>query len=202
MHRVGLLGGTFDPIHYGHLTLAKEALKQFNLDKVIFIPAALPPHKLDRDITPYYHRLNMVKLATGKNDAYEVSELESQRSGPSYSIDTVRFLLQGLPSNTEIFFITGADTILDIPTWKNYQDLLGLCYFIAATRPGYSLDEINTVLCNLPPELKQRILPMAIPLLDISSTAIRAGIKEEIALSAFIPKEVRKYINEYNLYTK
>lgn len=198
--RVALMGGTFDPIHFGHLIIAQEALSQFSLDEVIFIPAGQPPHKRNRIITPYEHRLTMTKLAIDSNPNFSISSLENERMGPSYTIDTVKYFIELLPHGSEVFFITGADAILDIPTWKDYQELIGLCNFIAATRPGYSLEKIKSVLHEIPTQLVNKIHPMQVPLMDISSTDIRQKIFDNKSVRYQVPEKVLNYILENKLY--
>lgn len=198
--RFALMGGTFDPIHFGHLIIAQEALSQFCLDEVIFIPAGHPPHKRDKIITPYEYRLAMTKIATESNPYFSISTLENERIGPSYSIDTVKHYIKQLPIGSEIFFITGADAILDIPNWKDYQELISLCNFIAATRPGYSLEKIESSLKELPKELVDRIHPMKVPLMDISSTNIRENIKKNKSVRYQLPEKVLTFIIDKKLY--
>ena len=139
MQRIGIMGGTFDPIHYGHLVTAEQAHYQFNLDKVVFVPSGLPPHKVGKHITSPGHRHMMTVLATTSNPHFEVSSIEVDRVGPSYTIDTVRAFRDRYGDEAGLYFITGADAILEMLEWKDSDTLLELCEFIAATRPGYAL---------------------------------------------------------------
>ena len=141
--RIGVMGGTFDPIHIGHLVTADEALKQFDLDLVLFMPSGQPPHKESRNSLDTEDRYLMAVMATVSNPHFEVSRMEIDRAGPSYTIDTVRELHRIYGKNTEIFFITGADAILEILTWKEPEKVLRECTFIAATRPGYELKKLE-----------------------------------------------------------
>ncbi len=136
------MGGTFDPIHYGHLIAAEEARYRFQLARVVFVPCGQPPHKKPYAVTPAEHRYAMTLLATASNPHFIVSRIEIDRPGPSYSVDTVRLLRQQLP-DAELFFITGADAVLEILTWKDSDELIGLCRFIAVTRPGYDLRQLE-----------------------------------------------------------
>jgi nicotinate-nucleotide adenylyltransferase len=142
----GLFGGTFDPVHFGHLRAAQELAAILGLERVIFLPAGEPPHKTSRDITPFEHRLRMVRLAIAGNDRFDVSDLESRRRGKSYSVDTVRSFLAAPDSPPELYFITGQDAFDAIATWRQWEDLLGLCHFAVMTRPGYEKRGLHSIL--------------------------------------------------------
>ena len=144
--RIGVMGGTFDPIHNGHLVTAEEAWKQFQLDQVLFMPSGHPPHKEDRKSLDPEDRYLMTVIATATNPHFKVSRIEIERSGPSYTIDTVRELHRTYGKNTQVFFITGADAILEILTWKAPEKVLREAVFIAATRPGYDLKKLEKSL--------------------------------------------------------
>src|SRR5690554_2163722 len=135
MKKIGIMGGTFDPIHYGHLVLAEQIRTKFHLERILFIPAGTPPHKQDMRITESKHRFFMTLVATITNPYFEVSRIELDNNEVSYTINTIRRLKE-IYKDTEIFFITGADALYEIDTWKNFDDLLKECNFIAATRPG------------------------------------------------------------------
>ncbi|RJQ32951.1 MAG: nicotinate-nucleotide adenylyltransferase [Peptococcaceae bacterium] len=188
MERVGIMGGTFDPVHYGHLVTAEEARYEFRLGKVIFVPAGQPPHKTTSQISDPKHRYAMTRMAITTNPYFQVSSLEMERGGISYAIDTVR-QVTGLYPSAEIYFITGADAVLEILNWKNVEDLLSLCYFIAATRPGYRLDD-----------LKENIFYMEVPALAISSSEIRQRVQEGKPIKYLLPEAVEDYINKHGLY--
>ena len=164
------MGGTFDPIHYGHLVTAEEALVQFNLDRVVFMPTGRPARKEEREVSPAEHRYLMTVIATASNPDFTVSRLEVDRPGVTYTVDTVLELRSIHGPDTELFFITGADAVLDIVTWKDSGRLADVCTFIAATRPGYDISDFTrrAAAANLRVEL------MAVPALAISSTDIRA----------------------------
>ncbi|MFZ5647594.1 MAG: nicotinate-nucleotide adenylyltransferase [Bacillota bacterium] len=197
--KLGIMGGTFDPIHYGHLVAAEGARHHFGLDKVIFIPAARPPHKRSRGISDPYHRLNMTVLATGSNVNFEVSDIEIKRNGPSYTIDTVDHFRRSAPDSA-IYFITGADAVLEILTWHRVQELLDMCFFIAATRPGYRLENLSESLKGLPSYCLEKISLMEVPALAISSTDIRERVKKGMPIKYLLPEEVENYINRKKLY--
>lgn len=199
MCRIGIMGGTFDPIHYGHLVTAEGARYELGLDRVLFIPAGRPPHKPDYHITEPWRRYAMTVSAVASNPFFEASPLEVERPGPSYTIDTV-LSVQGLYPESEIYFITGADAVLEILTWKNVEQLLSLCRFIAATRPGYQLDELWEKLDQLPQCCKQNILCMEVPALAISSTDIRQRVREGRPIKYLLPEPVEEHIVKYGLY--
>ncbi len=196
---IGLMGGTFDPIHIGHLVSAEEARQQFNLDYVIFVPAGLPPHKDIADITSPEHRYLMTNLAIMSNPFFRVSRFEIDRPQPSYTLDTVMHYSKGEESNN-IFFITGADAILEIPTWKNCRQLLELCVFIAVSRPGYTLAKLKETLGEDCSQLIQKIHLLEIPALSISSTFIRERVALGKTIRYLTPEPVEQYIVKHHLY--
>jgi len=196
--KIGIMGGTFDPIHYGHLVTAEVARVRFHLDEVIFIPAGLPPHKQLARVTEPRHRYNMTMMATGTNPYFTVSDMELERVGPSYTYDTVTSLQNEAAAKgeeAEIFFITGADAILEIMEWHKIHDLAEKCTFIAATRPGYVLEDLQ-----LNPSLQHKIYFLEVPALAISSTDIRRRIHEGEPIKYLVPEEVENYIYKYRLY--
>ncbi len=197
--RLGLMGGTFDPVHYGHLVAAEEARYQFDMEKVIFIPASKPPHKTRRDISTPEQRLEMTKNAISSNLHFTISDLEIKREGLSYTIDTVRAMKE-IYVGWEIYFITGADAILDILTWKNIEGLLKECCFVAATRPGFHLESIGFKLGNLSKEALAKIKTIEVPALAISSTDIRQRVREGRPIKYLLPEVVEKFIYRNNLY--
>jgi nicotinate-nucleotide adenylyltransferase len=201
--RIGVMGGTFDPIHVGHLVTAEEAWEQFQLDQVIFVPSGYPPHKEERKNLDPESRYLMTVIATADNPHFTVSRLEIDRSGPSYTVDTVRELHRLYGKNTEIFFITGADAILEILTWKEPEKVLEECVFIAATRPGYNLKRLEESL----PETEKarhasnpRVLVMEIPALAISSTDIRRRVAEGRPIRYLVPEGVLEFIEKNGFY--
>lgn len=199
MSCLGIMGGTFDPIHYGHLVTAEGARYEMDLDRVIFVPAGRPPHKPNYNITESRHRYAMTTLAVASNPFFEASPLEVERPGPSYTIDTVAAVSAECP-DAEIFFITGADAVLEILTWKNVEELLCRCRFIAATRPGYRLEELWGKLTKMSRSLKDNIICMEVPALAISSTDIRQRVREGRPIKYLLPETVEEYIAVSGLY--
>jgi len=201
--KIGIMGGTFNPVHHGHLVTAQEALNQFDLDEVIFIPTGDPPHKIDDLLAHAEDRYLMTVIATSSNSSFFVYRIEIDRKGKSYTIDTVKELRKLFGSDSELYFITGADAILEILTWKNTREIVTLAKFIAATRPGYDLSrikELKTTLFSNEDEGDRRIFIMEIPALAISSTDIRQRIKIGRPVNYLVPEGVNNYILKHGLY--
>lgn len=194
--RLGIMGGTFDPIHYGHLFIAEEARVQFRLDTVLFIPNGSPPHKPDRAITAAKHRYAMTEIATRTNEAFECLPIELNREGPSYTVDTLD-LLRGDYPEAELFTITGVDAIAEILTWRRPADVIKKTKFIAATRPGFGVEVLKD---RLPPEYLERIVTVDSMELGISSTEIRARIRQGRPIRYLTPDGVADYITANGLY--
>lgn len=197
--KVGILGGTFDPIHVGHLMTAEAVRDEYHLDKVIFIPAAVPPHKQNQDVTEAMHRYVMTVLATCSNPNFEVSDIEMNRPGPSYTIDTIRELLERFGEDTEFYFITGADAIQEIHTWDRIEELLEMCHFIGASRQG-CLPDVNQIKASFGELGKRKIHRLETPELEISSTDIRNRIKKGYSIKYIVPTAVEQYIYKQGLY--
>lgn len=201
VHRYGIMGGTFDPIHYGHLVAAEAARKRFDLEKVIFVPSGRPPHKKEKKISDTVHRYLMTVLATITNPYFEVSRIEVEREGYSYAIDTVSEFHKIYGKEADIFFITGGDAILEILTWKKVEELLRNCNFIAATRPGFNLEGLKDKLAEeLPAFLCEKIVPFQVPALAISSTDIRRRIENNEPIKYLLPEAVENYILKHRIY--
>jgi nicotinate-nucleotide adenylyltransferase len=198
-YRLGIMGGTFDPIHYGHLVTAETSRWKFGLDKVVFMPTGQPPHKPDRIISAAEHRYRMSLLATFNNAYFLVSRLEIDRPGYSYTIDTVKEILRQVGPHVDLFFITGADAVLEILSWKNVQELVELCTFIAANRPGFDLSE-PSLSGQQPKSLIQQIKTIEVPSLAISSTEIRHRIIAGHSIRYLLPESVEEYIKRHQLY--
>ena len=201
--KIGIMGGTFNPIHHGHLVTAQEALSQFKLDKVIFIPTGNPPHKIENEVASAEDRYIMTVIATSSNSNFFVSRMEIDRKGKSYTIDTVLQLRKIYGKNSLLYFITGADAILEILTWKNTDEIVSLCKFIAATRPGYNLSRIEDLrkrLFGKAGAADEKIYVMEIPALSISSTDIRNRIKHNRPIDYLLPERVSNYILKHELY--
>jgi len=201
--KIGIMGGTFNPIHHGHLVTAQEALSQFKLDKVIFIPTGNPPHKIENKVASAEDRYIMTVIAISSNSNFFVSRMEIDRKGKSYTIDTVRQLRKIYGKNSLLYFITGADAILEILTWKNTGEIVSLCKFIAATRPGYNLSRIEDLrkrLFSKAGATDEKIYVMEIPALSISSTDIRNRVKHNRPIDYLLPEGVSNYILKHELY--
>lgn len=195
--RLGLLGGTFDPIHIGHLVLAEAAAEELRLDLVLFVPAGNPPHKQGRAITAASHRLRMVELAVAGNPRFAVSTVDLSRSGPSYTADTLA-LIQGQYPNSRLFFITGADALLEMPTWHKPEEILSRCEVAGASRPGFDLKCLET--SALYHQYSSRIHLFSAPLLDISSTNLRQRVACGMSIRYLVPDGVYEYIHRHGLY--
>jgi nicotinate-nucleotide adenylyltransferase len=193
MSRIGVMGGTFDPIHHGHLVAAEEVRYALALERVLFVPAGDPWQKGDKSVTPAEQRFEMVLRATGDNDAFDVSRVDIDRRGPTYTIDTLRSLADERPDD-ELFFITGADAILEILTWKDPQEVLGLASFVAVTRPGHDLARLHQL------GIGERVRSIEIPALAISSTDIRRRVRDGRPIRYLVPSTVEGYIREHGLY--
>ncbi len=195
----GILGGTFDPIHFGHLVLAEKAREVCGLDKVIFVPAGIPPHKIGEVSTSVEDRLHMVKLAIENNSGFEVSTVEIEREGPSYTIDTIKELkLQG--HGDQAALIMGFDSLLELYTWKNYHEILEQIKIITAFRPGYPVFTSDSSWPDFLEPYRQQITILEAPLLDISSTWLRVELMYERSIRYLIPEPVIEYILRRRLY--
>lgn len=198
--KIGIMGGTFDPIHTGHLVIAEAVRIEYGLEKVLFIPAANPPHKQNSRVIPSMHRYIMAVMATDSNPYFSVSPIEIERSGLSYTIDTVLALIEQYGDKTEFYFIIGADAVQELTTWRNIDHLLDLCYFIAATRPGCKCS-IDDVIKSFGIKGQQHIHRLATPELQISSTDIRERVRQGRSIKYIVPESVESYILKEGLYS-
>ena len=194
--RLGVMGGTFDPIHYGHLVTAEGALVRFALDSVLFVPTGQPWMKEARDVTPAEHRYLMTVIATSSNPRFHVSRIEIERQGSTYTVDTLRDLSEEYGSGTELYFITGADAVLEIFHWKDPEEILGLAHVIAATRPGYDIATFEAEA----PTRHPHITVLDVPALAISSTDIRERVRHGEPIRYLVPDGVQTYIEKWELY--
>lgn len=186
------MGGTFDPIHHGHLVAASEVAAKFDLDEVVFVPTGRPWQKSDRDVSPAEHRYLMTVVATASNPQFTVSRVDVDRPGATYTIDTLRDLSKVYGRETELFFITGADALAQILSWKDVDELFSLAHFVGVSRPGHDLTREG-----LP---EHRLSLMHIPALAISSTDCRDRVANEMPVWYLVPDGVVQYINKHNLY--
>lgn len=197
--RLGIMGGTFDPIHHGHLVTAEEALWQFHLDEVVFVPTGQPWMKADRDdVAPAEHRYLMTVVATAGNPRFTVSRVDVERAGPTYTVDTLEAIRTERRDHAELFFITGADAVLEIFRWKDPDELLERVHFIAATRPGYDIARFERDA----PTRHPHISVMDIPALAISSSDIRRRVQEAEPIRYLVPEAVHQYIAKFGLYRR
>lgn len=197
---IGILGGTFDPIHLGHLHMAEAVYASMELEKIIFIPAFVPPHKIGMEYAPAKARYAMTKIAVEPYPHFSVSDIELRRNGVSYTIDTLREL-HALYPEKHLYFIIGADSVVQLHTWNSIYEMLDLATFVAAGRPGYA-GVRSEVVRNLGAEAAAKIILLHTPEYDISSTAIRAQIRQNASLAGMVPQTVENYIYEHGLYRK
>ena len=213
--RLGILGGTFNPIHFGHLRVAEEILEEMNLDKVFIMPGGHPPHKDRKDIAPFSDRLEMARIGAGDSANLEVIDIEGKRKGPSYSIETLLEIHEQYNGDLDLFFILGSDAFKEIKTWKEYEKLFDLTNFIVIKRPGISSSDIISFIESLNLNFKKSgtkdkftgptgkyIFFKNVTMLDISSTKIRKAIITGKSVSYLIPERVKMYIEEKGLYLK
>lgn len=199
-HKIGIMGGTFDPVHYGHLVTAEAVRAEFDLDKVLFIPAGKPPHKNNNNISQPEHRYLMTVLATATNPYFEVSRIELEKNRTTYTVDTIKELITLYGEETNFYFITGADAVLEILTWYKVEELLSLCRFVAATRPGFNKKDLEQKIREIQSKYKQEILSMDVPSLAISSTDIRDRVKYGKPIKYLIPEAVEHFILKSGIY--
>ena len=192
--RVGVMGGTFDPVHHGHLVAASEVQSWFALDELVFVPTGQPWQKDDRRVAPAEHRYLMTVIATASNPRFSVSRVDIDRAGPTYTIDTLRDLHRTAPDD-ELYFITGADALAQILTWRDVDEIFELAHFVGCTRPGHQLDE--SALRGLP---EDRLAVVEIPALAISSTECRTRVAKGEPVWYLVPDGVVQYIAKHGLY--
>ena len=190
------MGGTFDPVHYGHLVTAEAALWKFALDEVVFVPTGHPWMKEHKEVSPAEDRYLMTVIATASNPRFSVSRIEVERDGPTYAVDTLQELRRQAEEELDLYFITGADAILEIFQWKDPEEVLSMTHFIAATRPGYDIARLEKAA----PTSHPHISVMDIPALAISSTDVRRRVREGEPIRYLVPEGVHAYIHKAGLY--
>jgi nicotinate-nucleotide adenylyltransferase len=198
IRRLGVLGGTFDPIHHGHLVAAQEACYQLGLDRLLFVPAGSPPHKPSAPLTHARHRLRMIELAIADRPSFGLSRVDVARPGPQYTADTLQLLKEEWGPDTTLFFVEGADSLTQILEWHDPQRIVELAEIAVVDRPGVELDVDR--LEQYLPGLAARLHPVQMPLLDISSTDLRRRVREGRPIDYLLPHPVRDYILEHDLY--
>lgn len=197
--KIGLMGGSFDPIHNGHLVLAEQVRTRFQMDKIIFVPSGIPPHKTT--VVSKEHRYEMTKLAIEDNPYFEISTIELDQDDKTYTIDTVKKIKEIYGDSTEVYFITGADAMIDLPNWKNFEELVSLCKFIGSTRPGIDDSELFGQIDSIVKNFKADITITQVPALAISSTDIRRRVKYNLSIKYLLPSKTEDYIYKNCLYS-
>ncbi len=192
MQRIGVMGGTFDPIHHGHLVAASEVASSFDLDEVVFVPTGAPWQKSDRAVSPAEDRYLMTVIATATDPRFSVSRVDIDRDGPTYTLDTLRDLRAAYPDSEEFFFITGADALAQLLTWRDVEALFALAHFVGVTRPGHTLADPG-----LP---TGEVSLVEVPALAISSTDIRERVGSGRPVDYLVPEGVARYVGKRGLY--
>ncbi len=200
--RVGLFGGTFDPIHIGHLISARAVAECLRLDQLILIPSAKPPHKHAEAVAEAGDRLEMVRLAIADEQAFELSDCEIRRAGPSYTIETVRHFRDRLAPEVELYWIIGADSLAELSIWHRIAELAELCQIVTACRCGFESPDLSPLTGLLDPQQIKRLEAglLATPLIDISATQIRRRVSERLSIRWLVPPAVARYIEQRGLY--
>ena len=198
---IGVLGGTFDPIHSGHLVIAEEARLRLRLTKVLFVPARQQWLKTGRSISPVAHRVEMLRRAIAGKSYFELSTVDVDRPGPTYSVETTAILRQQLGAEAKIFFVVGWDSLAELPQWKEPDRLVQLCKLVAVTRPGFSQPDLKAMESSVP-GVTQSVVWLDIPPVDISSTDVRERVAQGLSIHGLVPDEVERYIAEQKLYRK
>jgi len=193
------MGGTFDPIHVGHLILAEQARERFGLEKVLFVTAACPPHKLGEPISDVKHRLEMTRLAVADNELFECSTIEIDRGGPSYTIDTIKQVAQLYAPDAEVYLLIGADEGRELMTWREPYGIAKLARIVVANRPNLPVCE---AIASLPDDLARAITPLDMPGVDISSTDLRERVRSGRSIRYLAPRAVEEYIWAKGLYRR
>ena len=197
--RLGVFGGTFDPIHNGHLAAAEAARVRIGLDRIMFIPAGRPWFKVDRAVTAGHHRIEMIKAVTGKDPHFEVSDMELRRAGPTYTVDTLARLKSTLDDAVELFLIVGLDALGEVDRWHEPGRILDLATLVGVSRPGAEVLS-RQPLENLRHSAADAVMVVSGPLVDISSTEIRRRVRRGISIRCLVPEAVETYIRTHRLY--
>jgi len=195
--RLGVLGGTFDPPHYGHLVLAEAARVQLRLERVLFVPAGQPPHKPGRPITPAHHRVAMVEAAIADNPAFALSRVDLDRAGPHYTVEMLALLRQEYPG-AELYFLMGEDSLVEFPTWRDPAGIVRQAHVAVMPRPGYEPD--LAALERAVPGVRERLVWLDAPWLDITASDLRRRVREGLPLRYLVPPPVEVYIREHRPY--
>jgi nicotinate-nucleotide adenylyltransferase len=197
--KTGVLGGTFNPIHKGHLAVAEEVRSRLHLDDVLFIPTGHPWRKTGNPILPAEHRVEMVRFAIADRPSFRISTIEVNREGPSYTVDTLEELQSVLGSGDEIYFIVGWDSLADLPNWKAPERIIQLAWLVAVPRPGCYPPDLQSLETGVP-GLSERVVLMEGPEVDVSASQVRERVARGLPISDLVPEAVEKYIREHGLY--
>ena len=199
--RIGVLGGTFDPVHYAHLAIAEEVYCALKLTRVVFVPAGQPPHKSGEQVTPVEQRVRMLELAIASNPHFSLSLVDVRRAGPSYTVDTLRLLHQEWGEHTRLYFIIGGDSLRDLPTWHDPLGVLAQATLVALLRPGYDgMQQAGNELSKRLPGIQEHLITLEGPRMDISSTELRQRVAEGRPIRYQTPDTVEEYILRHDLY--
>ena len=196
---IGVLGGTFDPVHKGHIIVAEKASERLNLVQIIIVPAGQPQLRGDDPVLPAKHRLNMLKLAIADKPRFKLSTMEIERPGPSYTVDTIAELRNQVDAEDELFFILGWDNLARFPEWREPTRLIQMCYLVAAPRPGYQRPDLKAMEKSIP-GIRKRVMLMDEPLLDISASGIQDRVARGLSVYHLVPATVNRYIKQHKLY--
>jgi nicotinate-nucleotide adenylyltransferase len=197
---IGVMGGTFDPIHNGHLAVAEEVASRLDLAEILFVPAGQPWLKMDSPILPAEYRVQMVRLAIADKPHFKLSTMEIERPGATYTVDTMAELQAQLGAENDLFFILGWDNLAELTQWKEPSRLITMCHLVVVPRPGYPRPDLKS-LEALIPGLSQRVILVDKPEIDISASAIRNRVAQGLSISHLVPEPVVRYIQEHGLYT-
>jgi nicotinate-nucleotide adenylyltransferase len=195
--RIGVFGGTFDPVHLGHLILAEQCREQGGLDQVWFVPAARPPHKVERELTAFAQRVEMLNLAIAGQPAFRVEELENDRPGPGYTAVTLEELHRQHPEH-EWFLVIGGDALRDLPGWYQPERIVALAHLLVMPRPGVDMPPVEEVRARLGAPVRVKLVD--VPLIEISSTAVRLRLREGRSVRYLVPRAIEAYIRDKHLY--
>ena len=200
--KVALYGGSFNPIHIGHLITARAIAEHLNLSRVLFVPSARPPHKWSHELASPEHRLEMVRLAIAGEPGFGVTDVELRQPRLTYPIQSIELFRQELGGSAELYWVVGGDTVRDLPTWYRLRDMLQLCHLVIAARPGFQLPDLSGLLDLLRPEqiedLRAGVVPT--PQIEVSATVIRQRVRERRSIRHLVPDAVCDYIDDYGLY--
>ncbi len=197
--KIGVLGGTFDPIHLGHLIVAEEARARLNLTQTLFVPAGQPWLKTNNVISPAEHRVEMIRLAIADKPYFKLSTMEIERPGPTYTVDTIAALKGQLGPGAELYFILGWDNLIQLPQWREPSRLIKMCHLVAVPRVGYPTPDLTSLEAAIP-GLSQSVTLLDKPWIDINASVIRQRVAHGLSISHLVPEPVERYIKKHRLY--